>query len=187
VLYSKCDDRVTRACVERGCGVGVGEVSGWVTSGVTPCIMRRGGSLFCVVAPLSPLSHPAVAVGKSPPDSLSSSPLLWGVAQVTERSFSSRFRGKLRGINGSSTEQKPVEACERALAPPLRTFYRTSPLRAFRGGSSRRDREDISPETGFLRLLFFFNGRTSRSSRFRSCEIQSRVYSRSSLSISFPN
>lgn len=116
VLYSRCDDRVTRACVERGCGVGVGKVSGWVTSGVTPCIMRRGGSLFCVVAPLSPLSHPVVAVGKSPSDSLSSSPLPWGVVQVTERSFSSRFRGKLQGINGSSAARTKTGRSVRARA-----------------------------------------------------------------------
>lgn len=29
-----------------------------MTPGVTSCIMRRGGSLFCVVAPLSPLLRP---------------------------------------------------------------------------------------------------------------------------------
>lgn len=42
--------------------------------------------------------------------------------------------------------QKPTEACERRR--PARSFYCASPPRVFREGSSRRDREDISPETG---------------------------------------
>lgn len=85
------------------------------------------------------------------------------------------FKANSGGLTGVPQRgQKLVGACERALAPPLRPFYRASSLRAFRGGSARRDREDISPESGFLRLLFFFffNRRT-----FRSCELYSSVSS----------
>lgn len=110
-----------------------------MTPGVTPCIMRRGGSLFCVVAPLSPLLHPAVAVSrKVSPDSLFAAPTLGSGPSRQKKLLQSVFEANSEGLTGvPQQEQKLVEACERAFTPPLRSFYRTSPLRAFRRGSSR--------------------------------------------------
>jgi len=149
--------------------------------------MRRGGSLFCVVAPLSPLSLPAVAVGKSPPIRSLRRPYFGEWPKSPKEASPAGFEANSEGLTGVPQRgQKLVEACERALAPSLRSFYRTSPLRAFRGGSSRRDREDISPETGFLRLLFFFKEELLGHLVFAPTRY-SRVYSRFSFSISFPN
>jgi len=91
------------------------------------------------------------------------SPPAGGGPGVAERSSSARFRGKLRRINSAA---RVKSGSARA-----RPFWCASPLRrVFRGDSSRRDREDISPETGFLSSASSFPAslgrRTCRSLSF---------------------
>lgn len=78
-------------------------------------------------------------VGKSPsPDSPFVATLPQGVAQVAERSSSSRFRGKLRGINGSSAARTKTGRSVRARASATPALFLPHARLFGRLGEARR-------------------------------------------------
>lgn len=119
-MHLRRDDRVTRSSRQRhrdekGGGAGRGAVRRrrrgareWLE--VTPCIMRRRGSLFCAVAPLSPLSHPTAAVSREV--SSPTRPAPSGVAPVSCRrsSSSAGFEANSEGLT-TPRGQKLAKAC----------------------------------------------------------------------------